>query len=228
MSDSAPCLVIFCKRPTLFQGKQRLAKTIGAEQTYVFAEAFLNCALEDASVWPGSVVLSPASPEDSAWAGSLLDRDHQILAQTDGCLGARLRSVDQHLRATGHDRIIFIGTDAPILTARHYEEAQTALVENDVVLSPASDGGVTIMGATLPWPDMTGLPWSTDKLGTELKNLCQEKGHKVKNISPSYDVDVEDDLLKLWHDLADDRRPARQSLHRQLGEFLKWEEVKYD
>lgn len=227
MSDNAACLVIFCKRPALFQGKQRLAKTIGAEQTYVFALAFLNCALEDARDWPGPVVLSPASAEDHGWASTLLEREHQVLAQTDGCLGTRLQTVDQQLRNGGHDRIIFIGTDAPILTPHHYEEAISTLDHSDVVLSPASDGGVTIMGSRKGWPDMTNLPWSTDELGGALENLCRAQGLSVENMSPSYDIDLEEDLLKIWHDLSGDPRPARQNLHGQIGEFLKQDGVKY-
>lgn len=225
--NKTPCLVIFCKRPALFQGKQRLAKTIGAEQTYVFARAFLNCALEDARAWPGPVVLSPASAEDDAWAGSLLDRGHRVLAQQDGCLGHRLQTVDHQLRDAGHGGIIFIGTDAPALKPTHFEEARRALDDSDVVLSPASDGGVTIMGSRRGWPDLTGLPWSTDGLGKGLENLCGDQGQTVKNISPSYDIDVEENLGRLWRDLSGDFRPARQSLYRQLDEFLEQDRVKY-
>ncbi|PCI46282.1 MAG: hypothetical protein COB49_08705 [Alphaproteobacteria bacterium] len=227
MPDNKACLVIFCKRPTLFQGKQRLAKTIGAPQTYIFAKAFLMCALEDARSWPGPVVLSPASAEDRAWAGGLLERDHHILAQPEGCLGHRLQAIDQQLRNLGHDKIIFIGTDAPILAPHHYQEARKALEEYDVVLSPASDGGVTIMGSRKGWPQMTGLPWSTEHLGATLENLCCDHGHRVKKISPSYDIDVEEDLLKLWRDMRDEQRPARQELCRKLGEFLALDRVKY-
>ncbi len=227
MSDIIPCLVIFCKRPALFQGKQRLAATVGAEQTYLFAVAFLNCALEDAQAWQGPVVLSPASAEDHEWAGTLLDRDHHVLAQTEGCLGTRLRTVDQQLRDEGQNRIIFIGTDAPILTPDHYQEARVALDQSDIALSPASDGGVTIMGSRKGWQDMSSLPWSTERLGMALESLCEKQGHSVKNISPSYDIDHEDDLLKLWHDLSGDLRPARQKLHGLIGEFLKQKGVKY-
>ncbi len=227
MSDQAPSLVIFCKRPTLFQGKQRLAETIGAEQTYIIAKALLECALEDAHDWQGPVVLSPASANDNNWAGDLLDRDHKVMAQPEGCLGHRLQTIDRKLREAGHDKTIFIGTDAPMLAPDHFQEARLALTQSDIVLSPASDGGVTIMGARKPWPDMTTLPWSTDRLGGELENLCLAQGHRVKNISPSYDIDVEPDLKKAQQDLAADPRPARQNLHRLICEFVTDEGVKY-
>lgn len=227
MSESTACLVIFCKRPALFQGKQRLAATIGAEQAYAFATTFLNCALEDAMNWPGPVVVAPASAKDTQWAGGLLGRDYQILAQPQGCLGTRLQTIDQKLRHMGQSRIIFIGTDAPGLTTAHFEAARHGLMDSDVVLSPAVDGGVTIMGSRVGWPDMTDLPWSTDRLGAALENLCCDGGQRVKNIIPSYDIDIEADLVKLDQDLKGDSRPARQNLHRQLREFFNREGAQY-
>ncbi len=222
-----PTLVIFCKKPTLFQGKQRLAKSLGAEQALAFAQSFLNCALEDAHDWPGPVVLSPASLGDKEWASALLDRDHLVLAQPEGGLGERLQTIDQELRARGYDQLIFIGTDGPALTASHYAEARKALNLNDVVLCPASDGGVAIMGSRVSWPDLQHLPWSSDRLGQALEAQCRGKGLSVKNITPSYDVDVEADLVKLWQDLSVDFRPARQQLHQQLSEFLEQDQTHY-
>ncbi len=223
----SPCLVLFCKRPRVFQGKQRLAKTIGAKQAVTFARAFLDCALEDAEGWPGPVVLSPSSAEDVAWAGGLLRRDHMVLAQPDGGLGERITAIDEKLRRLGHEQIVFIGSDAPALQPGHFDTACRALGRCDVVLSPASDGGVTIMGAAQPWPDLTFLPWSTDCLGQALAECCYHMGLRVENIAPSYDIDVEDDLARLWHDLARDPRPARRALYLVLGEFLQQKEVTY-
>lgn len=221
------CLVIFCKRPTLLQGKQRLAKTIGAERCLELAKSFLNCALEDARMWPGPVVLSPSSPEDVEWATSLLERDHQVLAQPEGDLGFRLQSIDTLLRSEGHEKIIFIGTDAPALRPGHYEEALREIDCADVVLGPSSDGGVVIMGSSVPWPDLLPLPWSTEHLGKSLAEICTQQGLRVKSLCPGYDIDVEADLPRLRQDLSDDHRPARQILYHQLHEFLQHREATY-
>lgn len=222
-----PCLVIFCKRPTLFQGKQRLAKTIGAEQALLFAELFLNCALEDAVAWPGFVVLSPSSHQDFEWASNLLNREHSIIAQPEGNLGHRLQIIDQQLRAKGYDKIYFIGSDAPALKSQHYSETRKALNEKDVVLCPVSDGGVAIMGSRVPWPDLEPMPWSTHRLGKALELACVQQNLSIRNITPSYDIDVEADLRKLLQDLSGDVCPARQALYAQLCAFFKQDEVKY-
>lgn len=225
--DHNVCLVVFCKRPALFQGKQRLAATIGAEGAFLFAQSLLNCALEDARVWMGPVVLSPASPEDYDWAKGLLEGEYEVLVQPDGNLGTRLQTIDIKLRAQGHQEIIFIGTDAPMLTSSHYDAAIEALRRDDFVLSPASDGGVTIMGARVPWPDMAGLPWSTDLLGRALGGLCRAKGFTVAEIAQSYDVDVEADLLKLKQDLENDPRLSRKNLHGQIDQFFTERRIHY-
>lgn len=229
MSDEAGhqgCLVLFCKRPALFQGKQRLAKTIGPEQALRFAQSFLACALEDVTTWPGPVILSPSSPEDYDWAGSLLNREHQVIAQKEGTLGVRLQQVDHAARQLGHEKVIFIGSDHPSLSAGHYQEAHEALHSHDVVLSPARDGGVTIMGAGAgSWPNLTNLPWSTERLCQALTDQCRDHRLMVSHISGSYDIDVAADLVLLHHDLKEDCRPARQALFQQVHDFMKQEAV---
>ena len=226
-SNEKPCLVVFFKRPVLFQGKQRLAKSIGAEQALIFAKSFLRCALEDANEWPGPVVLSPASPGDIPWAQTLLDRDCKVLAQPPGGFGHRLEEIDRRLRQGGHNKILFIGTDAPALKQAVYQEARIALEAADIVLGPAADGGVTILGARTPWPDFRFLPWETNRLGKAFEELCRQRRLKTKIISPSYDIDVEADLIPLLTDLGNDPRPARQHLYHQLCTFLNQETKHY-
>ncbi|MCW8885712.1 MAG: DUF2064 domain-containing protein [Motiliproteus sp.] len=215
INQQPPTLVILCKRPKLNQGKQRLAATLGAEPTVGLAKCFLNCALEDAAQWPGNVVLSPSSVEDLQWAQVLM-ADAQVIPQHSGNLGERLMQVDQELRRQGHQQLLFIGTDAPALSDLHYQAAIHGLQQTDVVLSAASDGGVTMMGSSQPWPDIIDLPWSTEDLGSALKSCCQQNGQQVEYIPPSYDVDVEADLRRLADDLYQDQRPARQQLLQQL------------
>jgi glycosyltransferase A (GT-A) superfamily protein (DUF2064 family) len=214
--------VIVCKRPKLYQGKQRIAKTLGAEVAYKLSQAFLRCALEDLSSWSGPVVISPADEEDCLWAESLLEKA-LVIPQAEGNLGERLQKLDQRLRDLGHRHILFLGTDVPMLTAEHYAEAQSAFPSADVVLSPASDGGVTLMGSSKGWPDLKGLHWSTGSLGKELVDACQDEGLNVSFIKDSYDIDEEADLKRLYVDLQGDERPQRIALLKQLHTLIEIE-----
>ncbi|MGB0898609.1 MAG: hypothetical protein ACPGSN_05095, partial [Psychrobium sp.] len=114
-----PTLVLFCKRPKLHQGKQRIAETISAEKTLIVAQALLDCAIEDSHAWRGPVVIACSDEGDVEWAQSL-NKNAQIMTQLpsgiSGNLGQRLNYVDHVLRVFGHQKIITIGTDAPMLT----------------------------------------------------------------------------------------------------------------
>jgi glycosyltransferase A (GT-A) superfamily protein (DUF2064 family) len=220
-------LVIFCKRPLIYQGKQRLAATVGAESAFCIAKALLDCALEDANTWPGKVVLTISNKKDALWASSLLTRPHSVIVQNIGNLGQRINSIDKQLRALAHQKLVFIGTDAPMLTANHYNQTINGLCHHDVILSMANDGGVVIMANSQPWPNIEDLPWSTQHLGTALTQSCLADKLNLSYITSGYDVDIEQDLVKLKRDLKGDPRNARQNLY-QLVELFSEESDELD
>ena len=207
--------MVFCRRPRLGEGKRRLARTLGAPQALAIAQALLECALEDALAWPGALVIAPENPAEASWAHSLLERA-RVQPQPPGNLGERLNAVDAAVRALGHEHVLFIGSDAPSLTVSDLCAAHTALHASDVVLIPARDGGVTLMGSRLPWPDLASLPWSEPTLGEALEECCRSHGRSVTRLPDSYDVDEPSDLLTARHALAADPRPARRRLHELL------------
>lgn len=213
-------LVVFCRRPSLGAGKQRLAARLGGAGALAVAGALLECALEDAAAWPGELVLSPESPASAHWARQLLARPCGVEPQPPGNLGARLNGVDRALRARGHGRLLFIGTDAPALTVAGLLAADAALGHADVVLAPALDGGVTMMGAGAAWPDLCALPWSEPALGAALEECCRRAGRSVAKLPGSYDVDEPGDLGPARAALALDARPARRALHGLLSSLV--------
>jgi rSAM/selenodomain-associated transferase 1 len=217
---SSSTLVVFCRRPAPGVGKQRLAADLGQSDTVILGQHLLAAALEDAADWPGDVILSPADPEDAGWMSQQLQCRCRIIPQPGGNLGERINAVDSLVRGTGRNAktkmLVFIGSDAPILDADYFARARTALLEHDVVLGPAEDGGVTLMAARQPWPDLQSLPWSTEKLARELERSCQNDGQTVYHLPVRYDIDRPADLARLNRDLKNDRRPARQRLQNWL------------
>lgn len=211
-------LVLFCRRPRPGVGKRRIAATLGPARTLRLAEHLLAAALEDASQWSGPVVIAPADAADAAWAGQLLERPCQVVAQRAGNLGERLNALDQALRQAGQARCIYIGSDAPILDGDYYALAVKALETHDVVLGPADDGGVTLMGSRRPWPELAGLPWSSDKLCHALELICVKDGLTINSLEGRYDIDHAKDLPRLFSDLENDTRAARQKLRHWLAE----------
>ncbi|HEV7929847.1 MAG TPA: DUF2064 domain-containing protein [Nitrosospira sp.] len=209
-------LVLVCKRPMLGVAKQRLAACLGRATAKRIADALLACALEDARDWPGPVVIAPAHLSDYAWAASLLPQLQpkiHIVPQADGNLGQRLNAIDHHLRDRGLERLIYIGSDAPVLAAVDYAATREALLNHDSVLKPAADGGVVLMGSRLHWPTLDALPWSTGRLGSALAGCCRKTGQSLAMLPQGFDVDEEQDVIRLIAELKADQRPARRALH---------------
>lgn len=212
-----PALVLVCKRPSLGHGKQRLARHLGLEATQRVAEALLACAVEDAGSWPGPVIIAPASRRDYDWAIALLQPFQSqalVMPQVSGNLGQRLNALDLALRCEGIKKLVYIGSDAPNLSLADYSLTREKLQQYDTVLKPAIDGGVVLMSSCCEWPELSDLPWSTDKLAMALGDACQAAGHSVCILEKDSDVDELDDFMRLTIQLVKDQRPARRALHQ--------------
>jgi rSAM/selenodomain-associated transferase 2/rSAM/selenodomain-associated transferase 1 len=208
-------LVVFCRRPMIGVGKQRIAADLGKGPACEIAKLLLAATLEDASVWPGPVVLSPAQSEDENWAAGLLPTA-SVIAQPPGNLGLRIQHVQTQIRNQGGRRIIFIGSDSPGLTQQHLEDAFAKLEHTDSVFIPARDGGVTLMGSRLPWPNLADLPWETPELGHALQRRCQTAGLGISTMQTGSDIDTRQDLIDAVDLLADDRRSTRVDLREWI------------
>ncbi len=213
-------LVLMVKRPLPGQGKQRLTPVLGEKGAEKIAQALLACALEDCQSWPGPVTVSPACPEDAGWASKLLPQAW-VIPQIGGGLGERLNAIDRILRDRGSRRIVFMGCDAPGLSEPDFSGIRMALIERDMVISPASDGGAVLLGSRCPWPDLGLLPWSTPALYQTLVRLCQDAGRTVASLRRGFDVDHPEDLATAYSALEGDPRPARRAFRSLVGRFLE-------
>ena len=222
MSDTT--LVLFCKRPALGFGKQRLAADLGAQAAFEIAVGLLACALEDLEHWPGPVVIAPHSTTEIAWAKNLLRREVSVVPQSEGNLGGRIETIDCLLRSKGAEQLLVIGSDAPELNARILAQAVDMLTDHDVVFAAAEDGGVSLMANRESWPELKPMPWSTPQLGASLQQLCERAGRSVGWSAPCSDVDRLDDLERVRKNLRMDPRPARQSL---LAIISRWQSGEY-
>lgn len=197
------------------RSKQRLAARLGPLAARL-AEQLCNCALEDLDGWRGPICVAPAAPADAEWLRARRGSACRSVLQCEGNLGRRLNHVNRALWEAGHRRQVFIGIDCPALDPDYLRDAREALESHDVVLGPARDGGVVLMGARLRWPALEALDWSGPRLGRQLAELCRQRGWRVATLAPRDDIDTLDDLLRLERELANDARPAR----RRLGDWL--------
>ncbi len=209
--DYSSILVIFCRRPMSGVGKQRIAASLGKQQALEISELLLDGAIEDARDWPGPVVIAPASAADVNWAKTLLP-DAVVIPQHGDTLGSRIQYVDRQIRRQGGQHILIIGSDAPALTPAMLAMAAEGLQTHDVIVIPARDGGVTLMGSAKDWPDLSELPWESSRLAEALRATCTRHDLSISTLPESYDIDTRDDLLFARDDLAADPRSTRQKI----------------
>lgn len=225
LNNHDACLVLLCKRPALGHSKQRLAEGVGKECALTIAQLLLDCAVEDLSAFPGPRALAPDQAQHRKW-GQALCGSALCLPQNEGNLGERLNALDMQLRNLGHQHLIYIGSDCPLLGAQHYQRVSKELQHSDTVLMMAQDGGVVLMASRKPWPTLSALPWSTQYLGQALVECCRNAGHSVSMAGELFDIDLQEDLKPLLETLAQDARPARLKLKNALAGLLEASDAK--
>ena len=210
----ATCLVLMFKAPQ--RSKQRLAAQIGA-RAETAAVRLLECAIADLAAWPGTRCLAPATPADAQYARSQGYTAELWLPQGAGNLGQRIEHVNAQLLAAGHPAQIYIGIDCPALDDDYLIRAAAALTQTEVVLGPAHDGGVVLMGVRGAWPPLRPLPWSSAELKAALHAACERANRSITQLEAYRDVDDVSDLEYLPGVLSEDPRPSRQRLLEWLA-----------
>ncbi|HET6604449.1 MAG TPA: TIGR04282 family arsenosugar biosynthesis glycosyltransferase [Xanthomonadaceae bacterium] len=211
-------VAIFVKTPALSRVKTRLAAGIGSNSAVRFhqlsAAAVAAVARAACARAPGLHPLwavAEAAAADGHWP------QFECLVQGAGPLGTRLARVEQAL-AQRHARWLFVGADAPQMTATDLLAALDALEREDFVLGPCPDGGFWLYGArrALAPADWESVPWSQPDTARRLRERLSVQG-RVAGLCSLRDVDTAADLAPLAQDL----RALPAPLPEQV-ELLQW------
>ncbi len=141
--DSAPArhrparraVLLFARRPG--EEARRKHLTRGKRLFELGRDRVLTAAAQLPDVTP--VLLG--DPGDATLPAGTL-----VLAQRGRGFGARLGNGLEDAFALGFDEVVAVGLDAPSLSDEHLDAAFRALREAPVVLGPAADGGVYLLG----------------------------------------------------------------------------------
>ena len=195
MSASSAGLAIFVKTPGHSPLKTRLAQAIGRDAAEAFhrhaAAAVADVVIRAQASMPGLVaywaVAEPDALDAPIW------RDLPRIAQGDGDLGARMRTVCETLRER-HGCAVLIGADAPQLRADDVLAACTTLDSHDHAIGPSEDGGFWLFGTRIAVPEhaWSETPWSQSD--TALRFLDALGDSSVATLRRLCDVDTVDDL----------------------------------
>jgi rSAM/selenodomain-associated transferase 1 len=120
-----------------------------------------------------------------------------ILLQQGDDLGQRM----QHALAWGLQRakkVIIVGSDCPVLTAKHLIEVRNTLDQHDHVFIPAEDGGYVLIASTQCFPSIfQGISWGSEEVMAQTNVKLLEGGKSVGYLPELWDIDRPDDYKRL-------------------------------
>ena len=203
---------IFCKTPAPGLSKTRLSPPLRPEECAALSACFIRDLagtideLARDGVAAGYAVYTPVGSEPAL--RTLLPRSFGLLPQREGDFGARIGNAMRALLQT-HAGAILVNADSPTLPAAILRAAVEAVRRQDaVVLSPALDGGYTLIGLSATHDRLfVDIPWSTAQVHARTVARAGEIGLPVVSVPGWYDVDDASSLGLLLSELAG-RPPA--------------------
>jgi uncharacterized protein len=211
-------VAIVCKTPAPGQSKTRLSPPLLPEECAAISACFIRDLAQtiqslagDGGV-QGCAVYTPSGSEPAL--RRLLPDAFALILQGEGGLGARLLKATADLIAAGHAGAILVGADSPTLPKAILRAAADAVRQGDnVVLSPALDGGYTLIGLSRPHARLfDDMPWSTDAVYRVTLARAAELGLPVVSVPGWYDVD-DAASFQMLEDEIDGVRPAFAAAH---------------
>ena len=123
------------------------------------------------------------------------------------------------LQTLNCDAAILVGSDIPLLTAAHLDDARETLsTAGGVTLGPADDGGYYLIGMRRVYAELfEGVAWGTSSVLTDTLRIADRVGIEARLIRPAYDVDTIEDLRRL----EDELRTASPELAPHVREWFR-------
>jgi uncharacterized protein len=111
-------------------------------------------------------------------------------------LGERM-AFGQQQALQAYRKAVIIGTDAPALKSEAIELAILALDYNEVVITPAEDGGYVLIGVNGWIPGLlVDIEWGMGQVLSQTIRNVDRLGLRYELLGESWDVDRPEDLLR--------------------------------
>jgi rSAM/selenodomain-associated transferase 1 len=203
-------LVVFARAPVLGAVKTRLVPPLSNEQALALHRALVEDTLERLTRVGGNTlerwlcVSEPLTGQDAleippVWTLALQNGDD---------LGSRMESAFRDVLQEEPGRMLLLGSDSPTLPLEYVGQAFKALVDREVVLGPAEDGGYYLVGCSTFVPELfRGIDWGTDRVLSQSKEALSQANRKFTLLPAWYDVDSQEDLVRLRSELKSNVLP---------------------
>jgi glycosyltransferase A (GT-A) superfamily protein (DUF2064 family) len=121
--------------------------------------------------------------------------------QRGDTFGERLANAMEDVFTKGYNNVLVVGNDSPGLSAGLLLKANKALLEGQLVLGPALDGGVYLIGinrAAYDRHQFLDLLWETPDLQASWQNYISEKNLSVTRLCGLADIDTVADFWQFF------------------------------
>lgn len=192
---STVAIAIMCKTPIAGASKTRLSPPLRPEECARLSGCFIkdlsntiHATASQGDIVPYAV-FTPAGSEEAL--KQLLPSDYRLALQAEGDFGVRLFQGIRDLLGAGHAGAILVNSDSPTLPKEILLQAADAVRRgNNVTLSPALDGGYTLIGLSHPHARLfADIPWSTSEVYRLTLERAREINLTVETVPGWYDVD---------------------------------------
>jgi uncharacterized protein len=186
-------IVVFARFPVPGMCKTRLIPAIGPEGAAALHKRLVEQCVGAMRATGHRVEVRTTGGETAAFSDWLGD-DIGFVDQGDGDLGDRLA------RAASPYPVIFIGADAPDLSAERLSAAATALADAPAIIGPAEDGGYYLLGLNAPaaWL-FNDMVWGVETVFEETMRRFAAHGIAPTVLEPLADLDRPEDLARWPH-----------------------------
>jgi rSAM/selenodomain-associated transferase 1 len=192
-------LVVFARAPVPGRTKSRLIPCLGPEGAARLQQRMTEHVLAaacEAGIGAVSLWCAP-STRHLSFAACRAKHGVALRAQRGADLGERLLHAHDCTFASRR-RLLVIGTDCPILTARELRAAAADLLCNDAVVVPAADGGYVLLGLARPCPAVfREIAWGSSEVLAQTLARLRASGLSCRVREALWDVDRAEDLERL-------------------------------
>jgi uncharacterized protein len=185
-------------------GKSRLAPHLSDSRLRALREALLADTLSTVTRGNSETIVFVTPGDAGGEVAGLSEAAVACVPQADGDLGSRMCAAFTHLIQTlKYDAVMLVGSDIPLLTVAHLDEAgETLATTGGVVLGPADDGGYYLIGMRTVHAELfEGVEWGTASVLTDTLRAADRAGVEARLVRAAYDVDTIEDLRRLERDL---------------------------
>lgn len=188
-------VAIICKAPMAGQSKTRLSPPLRPEECAAISGCFIRDLADTIQSLAAEGDVAPCAVYTPFGSESKLRRllpdGFHLTLQGEGDLGARLLKGTADLLEAGFGGAVLVNSDSPTLPKAILRAAVDAVRQGDnVVLSPAFDGGYTLIGLSRPYARLfEDMPWSTPEVYRMTLQRARDIELPVVNVPGWYDVD---------------------------------------